>query len=62
MNYFERVFQELWPQIKEQILNRTYVLQKSRFEQNYHWVFVELFFPRSLHAFDFLFYMQEYNI
>ena len=31
MNYFRRVFQEFWPQIKRQILCRTYVLQNSHF-------------------------------
>ena len=31
MNYFERVFQEFWPQIKKQILYRTYVLQNSHY-------------------------------
>ena len=30
-NYFERVFQEFWPQIKKHILCRTYVLQNSHF-------------------------------
>ena len=31
INYFERVFQEFWPQIKKQVLCRTYVLQSSHF-------------------------------
>ena len=31
MNYFERVFQELWPYLKEQILYRTLVLQHIHF-------------------------------
>ena len=31
MNYFERVFQEFWSQIKKQILRRTYVLQNNHF-------------------------------
>ena len=31
MNYFERDFQEFWPQMKKQILYRTYVLQNSHF-------------------------------
>ena len=31
MNYFERALQELWPQIKEQILYRIYFLQNSHY-------------------------------
>ena len=48
MNYFECVFQEFWPQIKEQILYRTY------FEQNYHWLLVQFVFPRSLYIFVYI--------
>ena len=32
MTYFERVFQEIWLQIKRQILYRTYVLQNNHFQ------------------------------
>ena len=31
MNYFERIFQEIRSQIQEQILYRTYALQKNYF-------------------------------
>ena len=31
MIYFERAFQEFWPQTKKQILCRTYILQNSHF-------------------------------
>ena len=50
MNNFERAYQEFWPQIAEQILlsDRTVI-----FEQNYHWMLVELSFSRDLYAFDF---------
>ena len=51
MNYFKRDFQEFWPQINkyytEHMSYRTVI-----FEQNYHWLLVELFFSRSLYALD----------
>ena len=36
--------------------------RKTIAEQNYRWLLVETFFSQSLLAFDFLFYIQGYNI
>ena len=42
--HFERVFQEFCPQVKKQVLCRTYALQNSHFEQNYQRLFINFSF------------------
>ena len=52
MNYFERVLQEFWPQIKKHILCRTYVLQSSHFWTKLPLAAYWISFSRGLYALD----------
>ena len=61
MNYFERIFQEIRLQIQEQILYRTYALQKNHFWTKLALAGCGTFFS-PFFAFDFYFYKQGYNL
>ena len=54
MNYFDGIFQELWSQIMEQILYRTYVLQNGTFSAKLQLASCRTFLSLN---FDFQFYM-----
>ena len=58
MNYFERVFQAFWSQIKEQILYRTYVPQNSHFKAKLTLTVCEFFLSKFVYIQFLILYLR----